>query len=278
MRTRNLAGVLTGLGLLIAGCQDNASGPREGQNALVQATASAAQPGGGVVLGKSSVSDFPMGGIDSLRVDQAILVLKDIAFKSAIDSEHTRDSMETEMESERDEDRMEGHEGFFDKVDGDGNRVHFKGPFVVVLHDTTPVQIAVDTIPPGTYNGIKFIIHKLRSKDLARNPSLPDSLLGYSIAVSGSVRDTGGVWKDFVFKTDIDEEFKAKGEFTTSPGDMLTPFVLKFDLESWFRGYNGRLLDPNNAMDRWFIRAAIKASLKGHTRCGRDRNHDGDPD
>jgi hypothetical protein len=261
------------LALVVAGCKDGSSGPPDGQNALVQLTASASQSRGSVYLGKSAGADGLLTAIDSLRVDDAIIVLKDIVFKSAIDSEHERDSIHTEMNDEA-EDHMEGME----KVDGDGSRVHFKGPFVIALKDTQPVQVALDTIPPGMYNGIKFIVHKLRSKDLVRNPGLPDSLLGYSIAISGKVKYAGGSWTDFVFKADIDEEFKAKGDFLVAPGDKLVPYVLKFDLGSWFRAPTGRILDPNDSMDRRWIRYTIKASLKGGIRCGRDRDHNGDPD
>jgi len=96
--------------------------------------------------------------------------------------------------------------------------------------------------------------------------------------VSGMVKDTGGTWKPFVFKADIDEDFMSKGDFIVSEGQTLTPYVLRFDLESWFRSPSGRILDPNNSWDRFMIRWVIKGALKGNMRCGRDRNHDGRPD
>jgi hypothetical protein len=273
LKVRNVFAAAVGLMVLLAGCRDNASGPGEGQNVLVQVTASATGGSGPVHLSKGMDAVGTLGAIDSLRVDGAVVVLKDIVFKPAIDGEHARDSVETEREDE-----SEDHEGEMHKTDGDGHQVHFKGPFVVSLKDTTPVQIALDTIPPGTYNGIKFVVHKLRSKDISRNPALPDSLVGYSIVVAGSFKSSGGDWTSFLFKTDIDEEFKAKGNFVVSPGDILIPYVLKFDLASWFKGPYGRILDPNDSMDRRWIRYAIKASLKGGLRCGRDRDHNGDPD
>jgi hypothetical protein len=270
---RNVFAAAVGLMVLLAGCSDNASGPRENQNVLVQVTASASGGSGPVQLSKAVDGFATLGAVDSLRVDGAVIVLKDIVFKSAIDTVHARDSVETDREDE-----MEDHEGQLHKIDGYGHQVHFKGPFVVGLQDTTPVQIALDTIPPGTYNGIKFVVHRLRSRDISRDPSLPDSLLGYSVVVAGSVKNSGGDWTSFLFKTDINEEFKAKGDFVVSPGDIMSPYVLKFDLTSWFKGPYGRILDPNNSMDRRWIRYAIKASLKGGMRCGRDHDHNGDPD
>jgi len=240
----------------------------------VQLTAAASGGGGGpVYIAKLSFSGGSRSAIDSLRVSGALIVLKDIVFKAAIDTVKVRDSVETE--------RWYKLEDVFGGIHGhgkDSNRVHFKGPFIVALQDTTPVQVALDTIPPGTYNGIRFHIHKLRTKDLQQNSSLPDTLVGYSMVVTGSVRDTTGTWTDFVYKSDINEEFKAKGDFVVAPGDKLVPYVLKFDIASWFKAPDGRILDPNDSHDQRSIRYAIKASLHGGIRCGRDWNHDGDPD
>ncbi|MBK7260191.1 MAG: hypothetical protein IPI01_20775 [Ignavibacteriae bacterium] len=97
------------------------------------------------------------------------------------------------------------------------------------------MQIAVDTITPGQYSGLKFNIHKLRMSDVTRDPLLPDSLVGYSVVVAGSVKYPGGAWVPFVFKTDINEDFKVKGDFTVADGQTVTPYVLKFDLGSWFK-------------------------------------------
>ena len=107
---------------------------------------------------------------------------------------------------------------------------------------------------------------------------LPDSLLGTSVVVTGSVKYPGGAWVPFLFKADIDEDFKVKGDFTVAEGQSVTPYVLKFDLGSWFRVGTGRTLDPNDPADRHWIRYAIKASLKGRMAGGRDHNHDGRPD
>jgi hypothetical protein len=206
--------------------------------------------------------------VESLQVSQALIVLKDIRFLAVPDSAHLRDSVECNGDADR-----EDHDGW--KKD---STTHFKGPFIVALHDTTPVQIAVDTIKPGNYAGIKFNIHKLRKSDVMRDPLLPDSLMGYSVAVTGLVKYPGGSWVPFLFKADIDEDFKVKGDFTVAEGQSVTPYVLKFELSSWFRSPSGRTLDPNDPTDRRGIRYAIKASLKGRMAGGRDHDHDGRPD
>jgi len=267
MRRQRVAPLLIFVALVAWSCSDNSEGPgsRSGQTVAVQLTASAARPSGAVQLGKVSGTD---AAVDSIIVDDALIVLKDIKFSADIDTLHGRDSSECEHRDEEEDNERDDSLG----------HIHFRGPFLVVLQDTTPVQITVDTIPPGTYNGIRFMIHKLRRKDVMRNPALPDSLVGFSIVVHGSVKYASGGWTPFVFRTDIDEDFKVKGNFVIGPGDNLTPYVLKFDLASWFMDGMGRILDPNSRMDRMWIRWAIKASLKGHMIGGRDHDHNGDPD
>ncbi len=256
------------MAMMIVGCTQESSGPGASGNGSVQLTVSGGADQGTVRLGKADATTGVAAAVESLEVTQALIVLKDIRFLGVPDSTGLRDSVECKFDADR-----EDHDGW--KKD---STTHFKGPFLVALHDTTPVQIAVDTIKPGQYTGIKFNIHKLRRSDVTRNPLLPDSLLGYSVVVAGSVKYPGGDWVPFLFKADIDEDFKVKGDFTVAEGQSVTPYVLKFDLGSWFKVANGRTLDPNDPADRHWIRYAIKASLKGRMAGGRDHNHDGRPD
>lgn len=253
--------------IMFVGCSQDSSGPGASGNGSVQLTVAGGIEQGSVSLGKSAGTAGVLAAVESLEVDQALIVLKDIRFLAAPDSAHIRDSVECGRDADR-----EDHEGW--KRD---STTHFKGPFIVALRDTTPVQIAVDTIRPGDYSGIKFKIHKLRSTDVTRNPLLPDSLVGYSVVVNGRVKYAAG-WSAFLFKADIDEEFKVKGDFTVAEGQAVTPYVLKFDLGSWFQGPFSRTLDPNDLTDRRWIRYAIKAALKGRVAGGHDHNRDGRPD
>jgi hypothetical protein len=253
--------------IFFVGCSQDSSGPEASGNGSVQLTVAGGVDQGSVHLGKSDGTAGTLAAVESLEVDQALIVLKDIRFLAAPDSAHLRDSLQCGRDAD-----FEDHDGW--KKD---STTHFKGPFIVALHDTTPVQIAVDTVKPGDYTGIKFNIHKLRKSDVTRNPLLPDTLVGYSVAVTGRVKYASG-WSTFVFKADIDEDFKVKGDFTVAEGQTLTPYVLKFELGSWFQGPSSRTLDPNDQMDRRWIRYAIKAALKGRVAGGHDHNHDGHPD
>lgn len=266
---KQFSAILVGVFVLLAGCKDGSMGPvTADQNALVILTASAGVSAGPVQLGKTTGFHDALASVESLTVQSATIVLKDIAFMGVIDTVHTRDS----VQCGRDDDAEEHEFGM--RV----GRLRFKGPFLVDLQNNTPTQIALDTIPPGNYTGIKFVIHKLRHRDVMMNPAFPDSLVGYSIVVRGIVQYSDTTKVPFVFKADIDEEFKVKGNFVVAPGDKLVPYVLNFDMASWFTDGRGRILDPNNRWDRWAIRWAIKAALKGRVCGGRDHNWDGRPD
>ena len=255
--------------VLLAGCKDNSTAPVTGdQNVLVKMTAALGHSADPIRLGKVSSPQGTLAAIDSLTVESALIVLKDIAFIPAVDTAQTRDSLRCWHDDDAEE-----HEG--EKM---SPRIHFKGPFLVQLLSGQPTQITLDTIPAGMYNGIKFVIHKLRMKDVMRNPSFPDTLLGYSIVIKGSVKYAGASATPFVYRADIDEEFKVKGNFIVSPGDRLVPYVLNFDMASWFSGQDGRILDPGSFPDRWIIRQTIKAALKGRVHGGRDFDDNGDPD
>ncbi len=269
--TKQIA-LLAGMLVLIAGCSDQTTGPvgSLGSNVLVKLTATPGTSSGAVQLSKTTDGwGGTSASVESLYVRSATIVLKDIAFTGGIDTLHTRDSLTCEREDE-----MEEHDGRHDN----GLRINFKGPFLVDLTNGTPTQITLDTIPPGTYNGIRFVIHKLRRNDVTMNPTFPDSLIGYSIVVRGTVRYAGKADTSFVFKADIDQEFKVKGNFVVAQGDNAVPYVLNFDMASWFKDFNGRILDPNGFLDRFRIRFAIMAALGGRMHGGRDRDDNGDPD
>ena len=251
--------------LLLMGCSEKSAGPTgNGSGTPVALYGTAGIEGGQVQMMKS---DGTTGAVDSIRVGSAIVVLKDIAFHSHIDTVHAKDSTEVYCD-DRDEER-----GIFH-----WRMERFRGPFIVELMNNTPTQIALDTIPPGKYDGIKFVLHKLHRRDVAANPLFPDSLIGYSVVVSGKVYYAGDTAATpFVFKANINEEFKVRGDFTVEEGSNLVPYALDFQMDSWFNGRT-RVLDPNNFWDRFVIRWNIKHAFKSLMRGGRDWNHDGHPD
>lgn len=206
---------------------------------------------------------------DSLRIDSAIVVFQRIKFESHIDSAAV-DSTGKDLD--------DGHEDNF----------MFKGPFVVHMRDTLAINFANQTLPAGTYDGIKFKIHRIQpnehfedSDDHNNHPRMrSDSLpMGSSIVVWGSVKKNS-IWTPFMFKFDGEVEFKIKGSFTVSQSSSTVKIALNFNIGSWFKNpQTGALLDPTDTSNatRELIKRAIYLSF-GKGKGGHDRNDDGHPD
>ncbi len=134
---RNISLALVAMLLFAMGCTEKSSEPSAiGGNVPVTVLGVAGLETGAVQMMKSDVTT---GTVDSIRVSSTIIVLKDIAFRSHIDTVIVRDSTEVECR-DRDEEKGLYH----------GSTEHFRGPFVVELLNNTPTQIALDTIPPGS--------------------------------------------------------------------------------------------------------------------------------
>ncbi|MFA6457474.1 MAG: hypothetical protein WCW40_11685 [Bacteroidota bacterium] len=208
--------------------------------------------------------------VDSLRIDSVIVVLQKIKFESHIESATIdtsgKDTTETEFES----------------------NYMFRGPFVVHVRDSSTVSFANQTLPAGIYTGIKFKIHAFRKGEKCEDSdehnhrvgtANNDSMTGYSIAVWGGVKQNG-VWVPFAYKTNIEVEFKLRGNFTIASSTSAVKIALRFNTGDWFQDVQtGALLDPtdSSSRNRELIKEAIKKSFeKG--RGGRDSNNDGHPD
>ncbi len=202
-------------------------------------------------------------GVDSIRIDSAIVVLAGIRFIRNIDSVSvdTADGIPTI------------------NINDEDSSITFPGPFVIHVGDTNLVNFASKTLLAGTYQGIKFDVFKLgrgmrywdsrrfNDSSLAVNDS---AAMNYSIVVWGSVyKDTA--WVPFEFKDDQNLEFKIADQFTISSPTSSVNIVLNFNMGSWFvNPVNGAILDPTNLSFRNYsaIRELIRLSL-GKARCGR---------
>ncbi|HUI29811.1 MAG TPA: hypothetical protein VLX91_06305 [Candidatus Acidoferrales bacterium] len=201
-------------------------------------------------------------GVDSIRIDSAIVVFARIRFESDIDTVTVDTSTSIP----------------FINVDEDNSSVTFRGPFAVHVGDTAAISFASDTLPAGTYTGIKFDIHRLApaerfwdSDDFNHKPGSTDdsSTTNYSIVVWGAVhKDTA--WVPFEFKDNQNLEFKVRGTFTITNPTTMVNVALNFNMGSWFvNPFNGAILDPTDMSLRTYlmIQQAIRASFN-NGRCG----------
>lgn len=255
--------------MVVAGCS-NTDNPVGGSGQVpVNLAVSFSQTGSssGLLKGLTAL------GADSIRIDSTIVVFSRIKFESHIDSVvvDSTGGDTTEVEP------------------GDEMTVTFRGPFVVHVSDTVSIDFASQTLPAGTYDGIKFKIHRLQPGEHHEDGDMhhghmmdrsPDSSgYGSSIVVWGQVYKNGA-WQPFEFKFDGEFEFKIKGNFVVAGDVSSVDIALNFDMGSWFRNpESGALLDPTDLsfMNREQFQRAIRLSF-GSGRGGCDNDHDGHPD
>lgn len=245
---------------LLIGCSK--SNPVDVTDAPVNLSVSFSKAGTGTALLKGLA-------VDSLRIDSAIVVLQRIKFESHIDTVSV-DTTGTKPDDDRE------------------INVTFKGPFVIHVRDTVGIDFANQTLPAGTYDGIKFKIHRLQNGESHEDSdernhrvvvSNDSAATGSSIVVWGTFKKNG-VWTPFTLKLDIEVEFKIKGNFVVSSATSSVNIALNFNMGLWFKNpQTGALLDPTDtsSTNRDLFAQAVRASF-GRGRGGHDLNHDGHPD
>ncbi len=260
--------VLLAAVLLLSGCSSNSTGPAPAST-MVRMSALFTKSGTpGLFKGTS------LTGVDSLRIDSAIVVIAKIKFLQHADSVTV--------------DSGAGHEGdgeHHEDLDHDSSIV-FRGPFVVHVHDTISINFANHLLPAGVYDGIVFKIHRLESGEDHEDADEhhqgfredDSSAIGASIVVWGAVHKDS-TWHNFTFMLNDELKFKVKGNFTVPALTSTVSIALNVNMGSWFRSpVDGTLLDPTDTSDtnRWLIRQAI-ANAFGACRGGHD-DGDGHPE
>jgi len=260
--------LVVGVGALVNGCTDNPVS--SGSGVQVSLAAKFTNSVAGFPLSKVSGS----AAVDSIRIDSVVVVVEKIRFYAHIDTV----IVDT---SGRGDDKGE-HHGY----DRDSS-LTFRGPFVIHARDTLAVDFANQVLPAGTYDGVKFKIHRLQRRERHWDSDwhhhgmivLPgdSSIEGSSIVIWGEVKKEGA-WTPFELNIDMELEFKVKGNFTVPEATSLIQIAFQFDLGSWFTNPDTRtVIDPSDPHNLWQIKWAIRRAF-GSMRCGRDFNHDGHPD
>jgi hypothetical protein len=149
------------------------------------------------------------------------------------------------------------------------------GPVVIDLGtaDLTSagVQKVLDsTVPAGTYDKIKFEIHRLLAADKVAGA---DDLVkaGASILIDGTFNGTA-----FQFATALEAEQELEGKFVIDATSQ--NITVNFDPSSWFLS-GTTVLDPTAAANKLAIEANIRASLaafQDDDESGHENHHGGD--
>ncbi len=248
---------------LFAGCaKDSVTAPPTGDTPVSMAI-SFSKTGTTGLMKTSGVTSA-----DSLRIDSAVVVIARIKFISHIDSVI-----------------VDTTEGETQDLDSDQS-IAFRGPYVIHVRDTVAFNFADQVLPQGTYDGIKFKIHRLMNGEQYedsdehnhRTRQRDSAFVGSSITVWGAVLKNGA-WQSFTFNFNGEYEFKIKGTFTVAAATSTVNIALNFNMGSWFvNPMTGALLDPTDTsyLNREMFRMAIRNSFE-NGRGGHDRG-DGHPD
>jgi len=148
------------------------------------------------------------------------------------------------------------------------------GPFVVHLNpDGINNEVLISNIPPGSYDRIRFEIHKVEDFETPPDPEFKDGESGserYSVIVKGSFNSIPFIYKsrrstyqDIELQTPITIEDNMSVNLTI----MVNPYSWFFDEVDY--------LDPSDPSNESEIEMSIEHSFKNSFR---DNNKDGIPD
>jgi hypothetical protein len=148
------------------------------------------------------------------------------------------------------------------------------GPFVIFLNFSNTVTLMTSAqVPQGSYDKIKFEIHKLEDNETPPDPEFLSGSERYSVIVKGFFNGSYFVYKSSKSAHQI-LNYPSNVSYTS---DTKTNVTIKAEPYKWFYR-NGVLLDPNNPSNRNDIDNNIKDNINSALKAFRDNNKDGTPD
>ncbi|MCL5031241.1 MAG: hypothetical protein M1480_19730 [Bacteroidetes bacterium] len=154
------------------------------------------------------------------------------------------------------------------------NEVELKmGPFVISLNLNGAVNtFAVNNVPPGTYVGAKFQIHKLDRDEVPPDSIFADSSFnngGYSVVVKGFYNGVPFIYKS---KVTANERVYFAKPIVVSNINFIN-VTLQVDPYSWFY-VDGHYLAPNNINNSetidWLIRHSFNKGFEDDHKDGHE--------
>ena len=148
------------------------------------------------------------------------------------------------------------------------------GPVVVYLNlNGVTTDFAVSNIPSGTYNKVKFKIHKIEASETPPDPEFKegdDSSLRYSVIIKGIYNSNPFIYKS---RKSAHQKIELENPLVVEP-NTATNLTITVDPSTWFIK-DGVILDPGDPANENDIDNNIKDSFK---RCFKDNDHGGDDD
>ena len=279
--------------IVLAGCSDSGAGTGTAADATVRfnvATSSATAAGAALSL--SGDPETFTDGVNTLVIDTAQMVLRDIKFHlvetaSCTDDGSDDDSNGGGADSTENGDDHGGNSGSDLRAagsrvamshDDDGNdddcdelRI---GPYLLDLPLGAGASRAFSIeLPAGSYREVKFKVHK------ATNDSDAAFLAAHPEFGQKSVRVVG-TYNGVAFVFTSDATASQETEFNPAlvvDGTTATDLTLFVDLATWFL-VDGVLVDPAQANDQQPLASQVKNNIKASIRAFEDDDRDGEDD
>lgn len=136
------------------------------------------------------------------------------------------------------------------------------------------VQRFAVELPAGTYVEVEFDIHKVTSDDVdaafrQQNPNFP---VGTSIRVQGTFN---GQAFDFRTELNVEQELDLVPALVIADATTSTNVTIRVGLPGWFRGLDGKLVDPATGNKGGANESLILESIKKSIEAFEDRDGDG---
>ena len=153
-----------------------------------------------------------------------------------------------------------------DKEDTAGDRTVKTDPFVITMEASGAKTFATVTVPPGTYDKIKFEFHKPESSQVQAYLGIPEFVEFVtgdrtSIIIEG-VGYKNGVQAAFTYKSDVSANLSLPfDQVVTLSGGTTSVLALSIDPTTVFKR-GGRVLDPRDGSNESEIDNAIKVAIK----------------
>ena len=272
---RNSSTVTLAVGaMLLAGCSSSSTGTSPDATVRFNvATVAKPAAAAGVAFSVAGKPDTLTDGTNTLVIDTAQMVLRDIKFHmvaTAVCSDSSESADTT------------GHHGGGDNVqmmhDQDGNDTDCDelriGPYLLDMPlDAGPARSFSIDLPAGTYREVKYKVHKANMTDdatfLAAHPEFDQR----SVRVVGTYNGT-----PFVFTSDVSAEQEASFNPPLAvDGTTGTDLTLFVDLSTWFL-VNGVLVDPAQANDQQPLASDVSNNIKASIRVFEDDDRNGEDD
>lgn len=139
------------------------------------------------------------------------------------------------------------------------------GPFVLLADSTGMRIVAAVNLPPGSYNKLKYEVHRFSSSEVPsyqNDPQFADFVSSdrYSIIIDGHVVRSG-VRSAFQYKSDITANVELPLTSFTVPSTGSGSVKLVFSTAKAFLD-NGQMLDPTDPKNESAIDNTLKAAFR----------------